>query len=64
MLPMSWLQKFEEQLLGRVDEYCDRQLARRLGPQDAGGLDLEIARLSQAVTALAERLPDSERNRD
>ena len=30
MFPMSWLQKFEEGLLARVDDYCDTQLARRL----------------------------------
>lgn len=30
MFPMSWLQKFEESLLARVDDYCDTQLSRRL----------------------------------
>jgi biopolymer transport protein ExbB/TolQ len=97
MLPMSWLQKFEEELLGRIDEYCDQQLARRLGARDGSDpgppeanaqlpaesqavaelgalgvsasrslrqLDGELARLSQTVAGLTQRLAESDRDRD
>lgn len=39
MFPMSWLQKFEDSQLARVDDYCDTQLAQRLEalPADANG---------------------------
>jgi len=59
MFPASSLQKAEEDFLGQVDDWCERQLARRLddGHEDTlGGLRGEIARLASAIDSLQEHL--------
>lgn len=59
MFPASSLQKAEEDLLGRVDQWCESQLTRRLddGAEDTTrGLGTEIARLARSVDQLERRL--------
>jgi biopolymer transport protein ExbB/TolQ len=59
MFPASSLQKAEEDLLVRIDQWCETQLTRRLQddqerPRD--DLGTEIARLARSVDALEQRL--------
>jgi len=59
MFPASSLQKAEEDLLGRIDQWCESQLTRRLDDGSEGArhdLGAEIARLAQSLDALEQRL--------
>ena len=59
MFPASSLQKAKEDLLVRIDQWCETQLTRRLQddqerPRD--DLGTEIARLARSIDALEQRL--------
>jgi biopolymer transport protein ExbB/TolQ len=64
MFPMSWLQKFEESLLARVDDYCDSELAGRLeelpgeASAEAASADADLGALSATVGSSLRALDD------
>ena len=61
MLPLSALQKAEEDLLAAIDAYCERRLVRRMvdtAPVQGASLpelSTQISRLADAVAALEKR---------
>jgi len=50
MFPANAVQRLEENLLGRVDDYCTEHLVQRLEDESSGIADSEL------IDALAERL--------
>jgi biopolymer transport protein ExbB/TolQ len=55
MLPTSWLQKVEDDLIVAVDDFCNQNLLRRLVDQKSSADDAVVSAVHEAVaTAVAE----------
>jgi biopolymer transport protein ExbB/TolQ len=66
MLPMTWLQKAEDKLVGDVDDYCVTRVLPRLAKQteaEANAVD-QIAELALLAQPLAELLSANARTMD